>query len=271
VSVLDALRTVFILLLFLAVASYLGAFAERRLLVVRNLPIGFRVGLAKSLRVMLIVVAILVTFGAVGLDLTTLTVIGGALGVGIGFGLQRVTSNFVSGFILLGDRSIRPGDVISVGERFGVVRELRARYVVVRDRDGVDTLIPNENIITSEVINWSYADRNIRLKLPVQISFRDDPRQAMALLEEAARQHPRVASQPPPAARIMEFGDNGIQLELRFWIRDPEDGVNNVRSDLYLAVWESFQAHGIAIPYPQLVLHQAGVLPETRPVDSGHS
>ena len=265
VSVLDALRTALVLIIFLVAASYVGTFAERRLQHAMSLPVGFRVGAAKVLRVVLIVVAILAAFNAVGLDLTTLTVIGGALGVGIGFGLQRVTSNFVSGFILLGDRSIRPGDVISVGERFGVVRELRARYVVVRDRDGVDTLIPNENIITSDVINWSYADRNIRLKLPVQISYEDNPRTAMELMEEAARKHSRVASQPLPAARVMSFDDNGIQLELRFWIRDPEDGINNVRSDLFLAIWDAFKAGGITIPYPQRVLHMKPAAPSGDP------
>jgi small-conductance mechanosensitive channel len=132
-----------------------------------------------------------------------------------------------------------------------VVRELRARYVVVRDRDGVDTLIPNENIITSEVINWSYSDRAIRLKLPVQVSYRDDPRKALELMNAAAAAHPRVESAPKPVGRVIRFGESGIDLELRFWIRDPEDGVNNVRSDLYLAIWDAFKEAGITIPFPQ--------------------
>lgn len=251
VSLLDAARVVLVLLSFVIGASYLGAVIERRLLALTHLPVGMRVGTAKVTRVVLVVMAVLVALNSVGLDLTALTVLGGAVGVGLGFGLQRIASNFVSGFILLGDRSIRPGDVITIGTRFGVVRELRARYVVVRDRDGVDTLIPNENIITSEVVNWSYADRNIRLKLPVQISYQDDPREAMALMERAAQLHPRVEKQPAAAARIMGFADSGIDLELRFWIHDPEDGVNNVRSDLFLAIWDAFKAANITIPYPQ--------------------
>jgi len=258
VSLLDAVRLAVVLLLFIGGATYLGALVERRVLVVAQLPIGLRVGIAKVSRVVLVVLAVVLGLNALGVDLTAMTVIGGAVGVGIGFGLQRIASNFVSGFVLLGDRSIRPGDVITIGTRFGVVRELRARYVVVRDRDGVDTLIPNENIITSEVVNWSYADRNIRLKVPVQISFRDNPRAAMALMEAAARSHPRVEREPSPASRVMGFAENGIDLELRFWIRDPEDGVNNVRSDIFLAIWDAFEAAGVTIPYPQRDVHFQG-------------
>ena len=261
VSLLDAARVVIVVFLFVLGAAYLGGFVERRLMKLTHVPIGIRVGTSKVTRVVLIVVASLIAFNAVGVNLTALTVFSGAVGVGLGFGLQRIASNFVSGFILLGDRSIRPGDVITIGTRFGVVRELRARYVVVRDRDGVDTLIPNENIITSEVINWSYADRHIRLKLPVQISYRDNPRAAMALMEGAARQHSRVEAEPQPVARIIGFGENGIDLELRFWIVDPEDGVMNIRSDLYLAVWDAFQTAGITIPYPQRDLNFPGMSP----------
>ena len=261
VSLLDAMRVASVVLLFVIGASYIGGFLERRLLALADVPIGIRVGTGKVMRVALVVVAALIAFNALGVNLTTLTVMGGAIGVGLGFGLQRIASNFVSGFILLGDRSIRPGDVITVGSKFGVVRELRARYVVVRDRDGVDTLIPNENIITSEVINWSYADRLIRLKLPIQISYSDNPRQAMALMERAALDHPRINAKPAPVGRVVGFGDNGIDLELRFWIDDPQDGVVNVRSDLYLAIWDAFCAAGISIPYPQRELRMTHAAP----------
>lgn len=254
-SLLDAATTTLTLLVFVLAAAYTGQLLERRLMSARELSIGLRVGLAKTLRFGLIILAALLAFNVIGFDLGGLAVFSGALGVGIGFGLQRIASNFVSGFILIGDRSIRPGDVITIGDRFGVVRELRARYIVVRDRDGVDTLIPNENIITSQVVNWSYADRAIRLKLGVQISYRDNPREAMQVLLDAALAHPRVERSPAPAARVMGFGESGVDLELRFWIRDPEDGVNNVRSDLYLAIWDAFEAKGITIPYPQRDVH----------------
>jgi len=231
---------------------------------ISDVSIGIRVGLVKFSRFFLVIVATVIALNTVGVDLTALTVFGGAVGVGVGFGLQRVASNFISGFVLVSDRSIRQGDVISIGTRFGVVRELRARYVVVRDRDGVDTLIPNENLITSEVVNWSYADRNVRLKLPVAVSYSDNPRQAMDLMMKAAQAHPRVEKTPPPAARVMAFGDNGIELELRFWIRDPEVGLSNVRSDLYLDIWDAFEAAGITIPFPQRDIRLRGEWPTTR-------
>jgi len=190
-----------------------------------------------------------------GLNLASLTVFGGALGVGIGFGLQKIVSNFISGFILLGDRSIRPGDVISVGNTYGWVRELRARYVVVRNRDGVETLIPNENLVTTDVINWSYSDKRVRVRIPVQISYDDDPEQAMAIMEKAATASSRVLATPPPAVRLMEFADSGIALELRVWLTDPQEGVGNVRSDINLAIWHGFKEAGITIPYPQRDVH----------------
>ncbi len=254
-SVLDALKAIVTMAIFLMAGAYLGSFATRSLMSKSEVSIGLRVGISKFVRLFLLVIAALLGLNAVGINLATLAVFSGALGIGLGFGLQRIAANFVSGFILVGDRSIRQGDVITIGERFGVVKELRARYIVVRDRDGVDTLIPNENVISAEVVNWSYGDRAVRLKLPVQISYQDNPRDALRLLIEAAAEHPRVMKDPAPASRVMKFDDNGIALELRFWIRDPEDGVNNVRSDLHLAIWDRFAAAGVTIPYPQRDLH----------------
>ncbi len=254
-SLLDAFKAILTLFVFLMVGGYLGTIATRGLMSSHEISIGLRVGIAKFVRLFLLLIAGLLGLNAVGIDLAALAVFGGALGIGLGFGLQRIAANFVSGFILVGDRSIRQGDVITIGQRFGVVKELRARYIVVRDRDGVDTLIPNENVISSEVVNWSYSDRAIRLKLPVQISYQDDPREALRLLLEAATRHPRVMKDPAPASRVMGFADNGISLELRYWIRDPEDGINNVGSDLHLEIWDLFEAAGITIPYPQRDLH----------------
>jgi small-conductance mechanosensitive channel len=254
-SLLDGLSAVVTLLAFLAIGGYLGTLATRGIMRTQHVTIGLRVGIAKFLRFFLLVLAGLLGLNAIGIDLAALAVFSGALGIGLGFGLQRIAANFVSGFILIADRSIRQGDVITIGDRFGVVKELRARYIVVRDRDGVDTLIPNENVISTDVVNWSYGDRAIRLKLPVQISYKDKPRQALELLLEAAARHPRVLKNPAPASRVMNFADSGVTLELRFWIQDPEDGVNNVRSDLHLEIWDLFERDGITIPYPQRDLH----------------
>ncbi len=239
----------------LVMATWLSSVIEQGLSRSQFISPGVRIGLVKTSKFGLYTLAALLSLKAVGIDLGALAVFGGALGVGLGFGLQRIASNFISGFILVFDRSIRPGDVISINDKFGWVEELRARYIVVRDRDGVETLIPNENLITTEVINWSYSDRQIRVKLQVQVSYEDDPEQAMEILLQAAKASPRVLTDPPPAARLMGFGDSGIDLELRVWISDPQQGVANVRSDVNVAIWKGFKEAGITIPYPQQDLY----------------
>jgi small-conductance mechanosensitive channel len=216
-----------------------------------SLDESFKLVLSKLARFLLLTLAVVVALITAGIDLTALAVFGGALGVGIGLGLQRIVSNFVSGIVITFEGSIRPGDVVSVGDTFGVVRGLHARHIEVRDRDGKDILVPNETLLSSEIVNWSHGDRNVRFRLPVQISYQDDPETAMALLEQAARETERVLTDPAPVARLMGFGDNGIDLELRLWVNDPENGVNNVRSDTYVRIWRAFRANGISIPYPQ--------------------
>jgi small-conductance mechanosensitive channel len=254
-----SLLTVFELLLVVGVlmvlAAWLSTAVEAALSRSVYLSSGVKIGLSKTIKLVIYTLAGLLSLNAVGIDLSALAIFGGALGVGLGFGLQRIASNFISGFILVFDRSIRPGDVISINDKFGWVQELRARYIVVRDRDGVETLIPNENLITTEVINWSYSDKQVRIKLPVQISYQDDPEAAMEILARAAQGSARVLQNPPPAPRLLGFGDSGIDLELRVWIRDPQQGVNNVRSELNIAIWKGFKAAGISIPYPQQDLY----------------
>ncbi len=255
ISVLAVIKLTLAVALLWLLALWLARIIENRISQAEHVNASMQVALVKLSKFVLLVLAFLLALDAVGIDLTALTVFGGALGVGLGFGLQRIASNFISGFIVLFDRSIRPGDVITIGEKFGWVQELRARYVVVRDRDGVDRLIPNEMLITNEVINWSFSDRNVRLKIPVSISYDNDPEQALALLLEAARANPRVLADPEPGTRLMSFGDNGIELELRVWIKDPESGLASVRSDINLAIWRAFKSAGIVIPYPQRDLH----------------
>ncbi len=239
----------------MVLATWLTHVIEQALSRSAYISSGAKIGIAKTSKFALYTLAALLSLNAVGIDLSALAVFGGALGVGLGFGLQRIASNFISGFILVFDRSIRPGDVISINEKFGWVQELRARYIVVRDRDGVETLIPNENLITTEVINWSYSDKQVRIKIPVQISYQDDPEQAMAIMLESAGACERVLQHPEPTARLMGFGESGIELELRVWIRDPQQGVGGVRSEVNLAIWKGFKAAGITIPYPQRDVH----------------
>lgn len=211
--------------------------------------------LGKLTRFLLLTLAIVVAMITAGIDLTALAVFGGALGVGLGLGLQRIVSNFVSGIVLAFEESIRVGDVLSIGGTFGTVQALHARHIVVRDNDGRDILIPNETLMTSEIMSWTYGDRKVRLRLPVQVSYQDDPERAMALMVQAARVTPRVLTDPEPIAELLGFADNGINLELRLWIHDPEGGINNVRSDVNVRIWRTFRDAGISIPFPQRDLH----------------
>ena len=250
-SVLSLLQLATSIIVFIVLANWLSRLIESRARRSQYLNPSMRVVLTKTSKFVIYGLAILFALKAVGIDFTAFAVFSGAVGVGIGFGLQKIFSNFISGFILIFDRSIKPGDVITIGNRFGWVQELNARYVVVRDRDGVEALIPNENLITSEVTNWSYSDRSVRRRLPVSISYHDDPELAMKLMVESALAHPRVLKTPEPVSRLLRFGDNGIELELRIWIEDPENGTANVTSDINLAFWKRFKEHSITIPFPQ--------------------
>jgi small-conductance mechanosensitive channel len=252
------LKGLVIITVFVIVTSVVARAAERRIMSIESIALSTRIGITKFTYFFLVGLGALLGINAAGVDLTALTVLTGAVGLGLGFGLQSIASNFVSGFVLLMDKSIKPGDVISFTgmpgtstESFGWVQALRGRYVVVRDRDGVETLVPNQQLITNPVINWSYSDRKVRLKLPVRVSYRDDPERALAVLMHAAEANPRILRDPPPVSRLMQFSDHGMDLELRFWIADPEAGVNNVRSDVNRAIWRLFRDAGITIPVAQ--------------------
>jgi small-conductance mechanosensitive channel len=266
VSVWSVLKLLFTLTLFVLVAAWISRWVERRLKKISNIAPSTRIGIGKFANAFLIGLSILMGLNAAGVDLTALTVLTGAIGLGLGFGLQSIAANFVSGFVLLMDRSIKPGDVISLSgqsgtstENFGWVQELRGRYVVVRDRDGVEMLVPNQQLISNAVINWSYTDPRIRLKLPIRVSYRDDPEVALGILLTACEGQSRVLREPEPVSRLMHFGDSGIELELRFWISDPQEGVNNVRSEVNRAIWRLFKEHGITIPVAQreIIVHNA--------------
>jgi small-conductance mechanosensitive channel len=261
ISLLSTTKLVTVVILTFTIALWLAEFLNKQLRRMTHISPSLQVGFAKFIKFTLVALAFVLALNAVGFDLSSLAVFGGALGVGVGFGLQRIASNFISGFILVFDRSIKPGDVVTVGDNFGTVEQLHARYVVVRNRDGVDTLIPNENLITSEVINWSYADRNVRVLIKVQISYDDDPKTAMAILLECAKASTRVLQDPIPVVQLIDFADSGVELHLKVWIADPENGTDPVRSEINLAIWDGFKAAGITIPYPQRDLHLKSALP----------
>jgi len=269
ITVWSILKLLFTLTLFVLVAVWISRWFDRRLKKLSNLAPSTRIGIAKFANAFLVGLSILMGLNAAGVDLTALTVLTGAIGLGLGFGLQSIAANFVSGFVLLMDRSIKPGDVISLSgqsgtstENFGWVQELRGRYVVVRDRDGVEMLVPNQQLISNAVINWSYTDPRIRLKLPVRVSYDDDPEKALQILLTACEGQRRVLRDPLPVSRLMHFGDSGIELELRFWISDPQDGVNNVRSDVNRAIWRLFKEQGISIPVTQHEVRMRNALPD---------
>jgi small-conductance mechanosensitive channel len=245
------LEGIFWVVVTLLAALWLSGAIEARLMRAESLHSSLRVVFARLAKALLVLIAVLMVLPLVGIDLTVLSVFGGAIGVGLGFGLQKIGSNYVSGFIILLDRSIRIGDLITADNFYGEVKNITTRYVVVRSADGREAIIPNEMLITTTVLNHSYSNRQIRLPIQVQVGYKGDPERAMQLMEAAASKHPRVLADPPPTAFLARFADSGIELELGVWIDDPEAGTLNIRSELNLAIWRAFQEAGIEIPYPQ--------------------
>lgn len=262
-SVLSVLKGMLSLAVLLWAATLLSGFMERRIRTLPNLTPSVQVLFSKILKIALITIAIVLAISSVGIDLTAFAVFGGAIGVGIGFGLQKVVSNLISGVILLVDKSIKPGDVIEVGETYGWINSLGARYASVVTRDGTEYLIPNEDLITQQVVNWSFSNNEVRLKIPIGVSYKADVRRAIELCKEAAAAVDRVVDEPKPACLLKGFGDSSVDLELRFWIEDAQNGVSNVRSEVLLLVWDKFHEHGIEIPFPQRDVH---IIP---PADAG--
>lgn len=258
VSVLLVIKGILSLAVLLWVATALSGVLERRFKAVSELTPSVQVLLAKLTKVTLIVVALVVGLKTIGVDLSAFAFFSGALGLGIGFGLQKVISNLVSGIILLMDKSIKPGDVIAVQETYGWVKSFGARYASVITRDGIEHLIPNEEFITQRVENWSYTDSKVRLKIPIGVSYDSDIRLAAKLAIEAAAETDRVIDDPAPKCLLLGFGDNSVNLELRVWIEDPADGVRNVRSAILFVVWDKFMDAGVKFPFPQRDLHVKG-------------
>jgi len=250
ISALFVLRTVGITAVFLWLANLLGNFFDSRIQSIDDLSPSFRVLAGKVAKISLIGIAILIALSSTGIDLTALTVFSGAVGVGLGFGLQKVVSNFISGVIILVDRSIKPGDTIALGDTFGWIRELRARFVSVITRDGREFLIPNEDFITQQVVNWSFSDKLVRLDVDFGVSYDSDPHQVTKLAIEAATSVNRVLSTRPPVCWMTEFGASSLDFKLRFWITDPQAGLTNVRGQVLIALWDVFKENGVKIPFP---------------------
>ena len=263
ITALSVLQGIIALAVLLWMSAVLSRLLEKRFARLPHLAPSTQVLFGKLFHITFITIAFIVALNMVGIDLTALAVFTGALGVGLGFGLQKVVSNFVSGIILLMEKSIKPGDVIAVEDSYGWVQSLGARYVSVLTRDGIEHIIPNEDFITQKVENWSFSNNDLRLKMDVGVSYDSDVEKAMELCLEAVREQERVKKKETAVCFLKGFGDSSVDLELRFWIDDPAEGCDNVKSKVYLSIWHKFKKHGIEIPYPQRDLHLRSAVPLT--------
>lgn len=250
-TALAVVKALVVTALLFTVARLISQTSSSRIQENEDISPSMRVLVVKIIQIALYSSAFFIGLKAVGFDLTGLAVLSGAIGVGLGFGLQKVVSNLVSGVIILLDKSIKPGDVISLGDTFGWINALGARYVSVVTRDGKEYLIPNEDLITSQVVNWSHSNDFVRLDIFFGTSYGDDPHKVREIAIEAAKSVGRVLNSRPPVCHIVGFGDSSVDYILRFWITDPTGGLTNVRGAVYLALWDAFQANGISIPFPQ--------------------
>jgi small-conductance mechanosensitive channel len=255
ISALAVVQGVIALGVLLWITTIAGQMIDGRIKSSPNLTPSIKVLTTKLVRILLVVAAVIFALKIVGIDLTAFAVVGGAIGVGLGFGLQKIFANLVSGFILLLDKSIKPGDVIAIADYYGRVDSLGARYVSVLTRDGIEHLIPNEELITTRVENWSHSHNLLRIRKTIGIHYKSDVRKAIALCLEAAEETPRILKDPVPVCHLREFADSSVNLEVRFWIDDPMNGRANVVSALQLGIWDKFHEHGIEIPYPQRDIH----------------
>lgn len=254
VSIMAIAQAIVSVVVLLLVALWGAAIVEQRLMRMESFHSSFRVVLARLVRALLVLVAVLFSLSVVGIDLTVLSVFGGALGVGLGFGLQKIASNYISGFIILIDRSLEIGDMIEVGQHYGEVTRINTRYSILRGLDGVESVIPNEMLVSGAVKNYSLTDRNIWIYVDVTVSYQTDVEPLLKLLEDVVSKVPRVSSISSPSAYLFNFGADGLELRIGYYISDPENGSWTVRSNVNRAIWKTLQEHQVEIPYPQRVI-----------------
>lgn len=255
VSLLLIIKTIIIFSILFWLAGKLSRLVTNRIDSSDGLTPSIKVLLNKIARFLIFTSAILFTLSAVGVNLSAFAFLGGAVGVGLGFGLQKIVSNFISGIIILADKSIKPGDVVEIGNVYGWVRKLDTRFVSVVTRSGKEFLIPNEDFITKEVINWSYSDELVRVDAEVGVSYNSDLRLVQELMMNAVEEKKRILTDPEPNVLLIDFGDSSVNFELRFWISDPRNGIQNIRSQVLLSIWDRFKENDIEIPFPQRDYH----------------
>jgi small-conductance mechanosensitive channel len=257
-SVLMVLVAIFSLFALFIMASLISKTASRKINRIDDMSPSIKVLLSKAMQIGLYTTAFLLSLKIIGFDLGSLAVLSGAIGLGIGFGLQKIVSNLISGIIILLDKSIKPGDVISLNETFGWITQLGARYASVTTRDGREHLIPNEDFITNQVINWSHSSDFVRLDIFFGVDYDSDPHEVKKLVAAAPLSVDRVVNNPAPVCHIVNFGDSSIDFILRFWIRDPNKGLTNIRGNVYLALWDTLKENDISIPYPRREITMLG-------------
>lgn len=263
ISVFDLLFAVSAVVLVLAIAWLATRLTHSALRRISALDGAQQLLVEKIATIVIWVITFLVGVDLIGVDLTALTVFSGAFGLAIGFGLQKTLGNLIAGIILLMDKSIKPGDVIEVvdqagNDAIGQIRKIGIRAISVITRDQTEYLIPNENLMVNQVVNWSYSSKNVRVKAPVGVAYHSDLKLVTELLYRAVDETPRVLTDPKPRVNLMGFGDSSVNFELRFWITDPEAGISNIRSDVFMRIWELFQEHGVEIPFPQRDINLRG-------------
>lgn len=252
----DIVKSILVIVATFWIASIIIDFLESRVGKISRIRFSTRALIVKAIQVVVYFVAFLASLDVLGIDLTALTVFGGALGIGLGFGFQKIASNFMSGLILLFEKSIEKDDLIELSDgTFGFIRNTGARFTLIETFDGKEIMIPNEDFITSRVINWTYTTKQGRLEIPIGISYNSDTRKAMELLVEAAREHPKCSTSPEPVCFVRQFGDSSVNLLLYFWMDDVTEGRHKPQSDVMLAIQDKFHANGIEIPFPQRDLH----------------
>lgn len=255
ISALTIVRGVFFLALLLWATTLISGYLERQITRTQALTPSIQALLIRLLNLLLPAVAVIIALSAVGIDLTALTVLSGAIGIGVGLGLQRTVANLVAGLTLILGKSIKPGDVVAYKDGYGWVTSMGARFVTIATRDGSEHLVPNEQFISNGVENWSYSNELRRLHIPLGVAYESDMHQVIKLCIEAAKSVDRILDVPEPVCLMTGYGDSSVNFEIRAWIRDPKNGVANAKSAVLIAVWDSFKAHDITIPFPQRDVH----------------
>lgn len=255
-SILLVIQLLIGIFVSIIVAMTLGRFIENRLMKINQLSLNGRVMINKVLRIALYVIAVVIALDTIGLDLTFLSVFGGAFGVGLAFGMQKIASNYISGFTILLDKSVQIGDILTIGEHYGIVNSIQSRYTVLRKLDGVEVIIPNETLIAENIVNHTSSDRKVRVAIDIQIGYNSSVDEATNIMLSCCNAQERVIKEnPEPTVYLMNFGESGIDLKLVFFILDAEEGTYRLRSDINKEIWKQFNEKNIEIPFPQRVIH----------------